>query len=172
MFKNDLQQYREAQRGSVKAFEKLFKRYYAPLCCYIYRYTVHSGFSEEIVQELFYALWRDRAHVHIERSVRLYLYEAVRNRALRYLEHLRVHERGVEDTSSFCPEEEAEARDLESRLSEILLGFPDRRRRIYYMHRFGGDKYTEVAAKLSISVRTVEAEMHRALKALSCSLMV
>jgi len=170
---NDLQLYQEAQRGSIKAFEVLFRRYYAPLCSYAHRFTNSPEFSEELVQELFYVLWRDRADLHIERSVKSYLYEAVRNRALHYLAHLRVREQygrvvkmDTSGVSCSSPEADIEARDFEKRVSQILLRLPERRRKIFFMNRFGGNKYVEIAAKLSISVKTVEAEMHKALKAL------
>lgn len=180
MTKDDLQLFREAQAGSIKAFEALFRRYYTPLCLYAYRFTESSEFSEELVQDIFYVLWRDRAHLHIEFSVKSYLYEAVRNRSLRYLEHLRVRERYgkvvkmnlSEANASFSSESEAEVRDVEKMLSEILHRFPDRRRKIFFMHRFGGNRYAEIAHKLSISVKTVEVEMHKALKALRSGLEV
>ena len=173
-----MQLYREAQGGSLKAFEELFRRFYAPLCSYAYRFTGNPDYSEEFVQELFYVLWRDRLEIEIDRSVKSYLYEAIRNRALHYLAHLRVRERygravrseasWVTDFSS--PEADVEARDFEKRVNEILQEFPDRRRRIFCMNRFGGNKYTEIATKLSVSVKTVEAEMHKALKALKFGL--
>lgn len=171
---DDLFYFRQAQQGSIKAFEVLFKRFYSPLCLYAYRFTESSAFSEELVQDIYYLLWRDRNQIEIVYSVKSYLYEAVRNRALHYLEQLKVRERYgrvvnmnfSEFYSSNNPEAVFEARDMERRLSDILLRFPDRRRRIFYLHRFGGNQYSEIAKMLSISVKTVEAEMHKALKAL------
>lgn len=176
---NDLQLYGEARGGDIKAFEVLFRRYYSPLCSYAFRYTKSSDYSEELVQELFFVLWRDRADIQINHSVKSYMFEAVRNRALHYIEHLHVRERyrfaekinQSEATSSCSPEADAEAKDVEQRMSEILLQFPDRRRRIFYMHRFGGFKYAEIAEKLMISIKTVEAEMHKALKAFKLGLV-
>lgn len=176
MFNKDLQLYKEAQGGSVKAFELLFRRYYPPLCSYAHRFTHSLDHSEELVQELFYVLWRDRLEIEINRSVKSYLYEAIRNRALHFLDHIHVRERHGQavkaDTSMAedfaSPEADMEARDLEKRMNDILRRFPDRRRRIFCMNRFGGHKYAEIAEKLSISVKTVEAEMSKALKALRC----
>ena len=171
-----MQLYDQAQGGNLKAFEVLFRRYYAPLCSYAYRFTSSPDLSEELVQELFYILWRDRLHIHIDRSVKSYLYEAIRNKALHLLEHLRVRERyskivKMDAPITFpSPEAEAEAREFEKRVSEILLRLPDRRRRIFCMNRFGGSRYVEIAAKLSISIKTVESEMHKALMALKSGL--
>ena len=174
MFKNDMQLYNEAQQGNMIAYEVLFRRYYAPLCLYAHRFTGNPDYSEELVQDLFYVLWRDRAHLKIVRSVKSYLYEAIRNKALHYLQHLRVRERyaqevKMEAAAGMCatsPEDDLEAREFEQKINSILLRFPSRRRRIFYMNRFGGDTYAEIAAKMSISVKTVESEMHKSLKAL------
>ena len=43
---------------------------------------------------------------------------------------------------------------------------PVRRRQIFEMHRMEGRKYSEIAARLSLSVKTVEAEMTKALRTL------
>jgi len=178
MLNNDLQLYKEAQGGSLKAFEVLFRRYYTPLCAYVCRFIGSLDCAEELVQELFYTLWKNRLHIEIERSVKSYLYEAIRNRALHYLGHLRVREQygraikmELAQTTEFpSPEADLEAKDFEKRVNEILQKFPERRRRIFCMNRFGGNKYAEIAAKLSVSVKTVEAEMHKALKALKYGL--
>jgi RNA polymerase sigma-70 factor (ECF subfamily) len=178
MVNNDMQFFCEVQGGSIHAFEVLFRRYYAPLCSYAHRFTGDPDFSEELVQELYYILWRDRVSLHIDFSVKSYLYEAVRKRALRHLEHLRVRERYgksvkiemSEAVNYSSTEADVEVREVEKRMSEILFRFPDRRRKIFYMHRFGGSRYAEIAEKLSVSVKTVEAEMHKALKALKTGL--
>jgi len=178
MSNKDLQLYKEAQGGSINAFEVLFRRYYAPLCAYAHRFTCSPDYSEELVQELFYVLWRDRVKIVIDYSVKSYLYEAVRNRALHFLGHLRVREqygRAIRRELSWAadfpsPEADLEAKEFEGRVNEILQGLPDRRRRIFCMNRFGGNKYVEIAAKLSVSVKTVEAEMHKALIALKYGL--
>jgi len=47
-----------------------------------------------------------------------------------------------------------------------LEKLPERRRCIFKMHRMEGKKYAEIASLLTVSVKTVEAEMTKALKAL------
>jgi len=174
MFNSDLHLCTLVSNGSVEAFEALFKRYYAPLCRYAFRFTESYGTSEELVQELFYVLWRDRRNLAGVYALKSYLYEAVRNRALHYLEHLHVRKRYreamknriTETPVSYSPLEEEEAKELEIKIHEILLALPLRRRKIFCMHRFEGKKYREIAGALQLSPKTIEVEIHKAVTAL------
>lgn len=49
--------------------------------------------AEEIVEELFYVLWKDREQLQIFQSVKNYLYRATRNQSIQYCEHEEVKER-------------------------------------------------------------------------------
>ena len=54
-------------------------------------------------------------------------------------------------------------KELQSEIARILERLPSRCGKIFYMNRFEGLKYVEIAEKLSISVKTVEANMGKAL---------
>lgn len=49
---------KKIKEGDIKAFEELFRRYYFPLCCYAAGITGQMAVAEEIVEELFYVLWK------------------------------------------------------------------------------------------------------------------
>ena len=76
---NDLDRLR---RGDVGSFEALFFRYHATLCEIVDAYVGSQAIAEEIVQDLFHTIWRDRAHLAVRGSLRSYLCVAARNRAL------------------------------------------------------------------------------------------
>ena len=59
-----------------------------------------------------------------------------------------------------------EYKELEALINRTLEKLPERRLRIFRMHRFEGKKYAEIASSLSLSVKTVEAEMTKALRTL------
>jgi RNA polymerase sigma-70 factor (ECF subfamily) len=163
---------KKIREGDVKAFESVFKLYYIPLCLYSAGLTGHITSAEEIVQELFYVLWKERGNIQVFHSLKSYLYGAVRNRSLQYLEHLEVRDRyrkaviAGEPASSASPQEQLEYRELRELIDRTIRRLPERRRRIFRMHRFEGMKYAEIASALSLSVKTVEAEMTRALRTL------
>ena len=59
-----------------------------------------------------------------------------------------------------------EYKELESLINHALDKLPGRRLRIFRMHRFEGKKYAEIASDLSLSIKTVEAEITKALRTL------
>jgi RNA polymerase sigma-70 factor (ECF subfamily) len=57
--------------------------------------------------------------------------------------------------------------DLEQKVTDFIEQLPDRRRTIFKLSRFEGLKNREIAEKLGISIKTVEAQMTEALRFLS-----
>ncbi|MDD2437300.1 MAG: RNA polymerase sigma-70 factor [Massilibacteroides sp.] len=170
---NDLFLLAKIKEGDIKAFEKFFKSYYAPLCLYATGITGDKEVAEEIVQDLFYYFWKERQKLPLLRSVKSYLYRAVRNEAIQFREHLNVREKHKDEImknasvfSSSDPQENMEYEELEELIKETLRKLPERRLKIFCMHRFQGMKYLEIASALSVSVKTVEAEMTKALQTL------
>ena len=129
--------------------------------------------AEEIVEELFYVFWKDREHLQIFQSIKSYLYRATRNEALQYCQHREVRERyreyvladNVSEQVS-DPHRQLEYEELQEVIRHTLDKLPGRRLRIFEMHRMEGKKYVEIASFLSLSVKTVEAEMTKALRTL------
>ena len=170
---NDLLTLARIREGDIKAFEDVFRRYYSPLCWYAMSITGSMEAAEEIVEELFYGFWRDRERLPLFRSMKSYLYVAVRNQSFQYCEHQEVRNKYREfvlsrkgRTQDSNTQEEMEYQELRHLIDATLARMPERRLRIFRMHRMEGKKYAEIASQLSLSVKTVEAEMTKALKAL------
>lgn len=172
---NDLFLAGRIKEGDIDAFEKVFRNYYSPLCFFTAGITGRMDIAEEIVQELFYVLWKDRESIHIFKSLKGYLYRSARNRALQYHEHKSIqlkHQENMlvskteESESDSNPEQQMEYNELERIINETLKKMPERRRNIFRMHRFEKRKYSEIAESLSVSIKTVESEMTKALYSL------
>ena len=111
--------------------------------------------------------------MQIFQSIKSYLYRATRNEALQYCQHREVRERyreyvladNVSEQVS-DPHRQLEYEELQEVIRHTLDKLPGRRLRIFEMHRMEGKKYVEIASFLSLSVKTVEAEMTKALRTL------
>jgi RNA polymerase sigma-70 factor (ECF subfamily) len=170
---DDLLLVKRIKDNDIEAFEKLFRLYYAPLCRYADSFVNDMPASEEVVQDLFYVVWKERAQLSIGISVKSYLYRAVQNRAFHYLKHVQVKEAFQEtmrdydlETDSATPETELEYKELEKQLLVTLQRLPERQRRVFCMNRFDGKTYNEIAPELSVSIKTVEADMTKVLSIL------
>jgi len=161
------------KKGDIKAFETLFREYYNPLSNFALRFVNDPDTAEEIVQDFFYHLWKNKESINITGSLKSYLYSAVKNFSLKYLDKQAVRRRyaerilsetTTEANESFEPE--LEARELKKEIDKALETLPERSREIFRLSRFEGLKYREIAEKLSVSVKTVEADMTRTLRIL------
>lgn len=161
---------RRIRQGDAGQFESLFRSSYVSLVRYAKTLIKDHDTAEEIVQDLFFRLWKDKDKLQIESSLNGYLYRAVHNRCLHHIDHNRVVEKYaremavMEQETSESPTDILHYRELQAKIAAILERLPEKCGRIFCMNRFEGLKYSEIAEKLSISVKTVEANMGRALK--------
>lgn len=158
------------RNGDTKEFESLFRSSYVSLVRYARTLIKDLDTAEEIVQDLFFRLWQDREKLNIESSLNGYLFRSVHNRCLHYIEHNRVVERHAEEMAysesenQESPSDILNYKELQEKIARILERLPERCGKIFTMSRFEGLKYSEIAEKLSVSIKTVEANMGRALR--------
>ena len=176
---NDVFILTQIKEGNIKAFETLFRQYYTPLRLYAASITGEPDVAEEIVEELFYVFWKDREKLEIFHSVKNYLYRSVRNRSIQYCEHQDVKRRYQDailsvpvNIASPDPQEQIEYKELQQIINRTLEKLPERRLHIFRLHHTEGKKYSEIASLLSLSVKTVEKEMTRALRTLRKKLRI
>ncbi len=162
---------RKVIKSDISEFEKLFRDYYEPLCRYAFQLVRDLDASEELVQEFFYNYWKNRATLEVKISLKAYFYRSIRNNALRYLEHLAITRKHAKEVMAVETEIGTEATSDNLEMSELtalvdrtLSELPERCSRIFRLSRFEGLKYQEIAELLSISVKTVEADMGKALQ--------
>ena len=157
--------------GDAEAFETIFRSHYAPLVSAAAALTRDGATAEEIVQEVMLELWRRKAELVIDSSLRAYLFRATRNRALNQLRHERV----VQDRAMFAAGETSTPSSADATLTEheidaavehALTALPERCREVFELSRKHGLRYAEIADVLGISVKTVEAQMGKALRIL------
>jgi len=158
------------RQGDLKQFEELFRSSYGSLVKYARTLIKDHDTAEEIVQDLFFKLWQNKEKLKIESSLNGYLFRSVHNRCLHYIEHQKVVERHAQEMSyeqtitAESPSDILHYKELQAKIARTIEGLPERCGQIFCMNRYEGLKYSEIAEKLSVSVKTVEANMGKALK--------
>jgi len=151
-----------------KRFEQIFKDLFKPLCGFAVKYVGDLDESKNIVHEVFISVWEKFGSFPEGMNFRGYLFTATRNKCLNYI---RDHKKEVSlDLSSegqgVTMENTLEVKELEREIEIAINQLPEKCRMVFEMSRYGDLKYSEIAQKMNISVKTVEAHMSKALQIL------
>jgi len=159
------------RQGDRDAFDAVFRAHYATLVGVAERIVGERAVAEELAQDVMLELWKRHATLTVDESLRAYLVRAARNRALNHLRHermkVRTAPRAAGDTVTLpdAPGNLVEE-ELDAAVREAVRALPERCREVFELSRGQGLRYAEIAAVLGISVKTVEAQMGKALRVL------
>ena len=164
------QQITTLKAGDVTAFEMVFRTFYQPLCNYAYTFVQDRDAAEEIVQTTFLNVWEKGDGLVIHTAIKPYLYAMVRNACLNMIKHEKIKQQhadlelAVADRSAESVAHAVMASELEEKISLAMNKLPQQCRVVFRLSRFEELKYSEIAAQLDISIKTVENQMGKALR--------
>lgn len=159
----------EAIAGRDKtAYKLLFDQYFERMVLFAEYFVLDRSDAEDVVQELFLALWDRREIPVINISLRSYLFTQVRNRCLNRLKHLKVVDRYNEwlrEAQAYAEIPDVEIDEqLVARVNAAIDELPTQARAIFRRCVIDGRKYREVAEEMGISINTVNTQMKRSYK--------
>lgn len=174
-FRNDSDQHlvESIRKGDEVAFKRLFFSYYYDLCGFASQMTGSYEQAKDIVQEVFYKLWKAREQWTIHSSLKAYLFQSVRNEALNDIDREKHRQQMREQIAPREKEyvrggqrdkEEVGHEQLVRRIWSLVGEMPLRRRTVFLLHRKHGLSYREIAQVMGITRKTVENHMGLALK--------
>ncbi len=153
-------------------FEDVFKSMFPSLCLFAQKYVSDMDTSKEIVHKVFIALWEKREEIDFEKPMKSYLFTSVHNRCLNFIRDNKKFNTDeltievLENQMGTDTTDEITSAETIAEINEAIQSLPEKCREIFILNRFEGLKYHEIAEKLDISVKTVEAQMSKALKIL------
>ena len=153
----------------LPAFERLFHEHVSPLTRFVYSYVKVWDVAEDIVHDVFMQLWLRQRKLEPVRDLAAYLYTIARYDALDYLRHAgvenrhrRAHVHDGETTFPPTAEHELLASEVTAALQRAVDSLPERQREVVLLRWERQASYQEIAAKLRISPKTVDAHLQRA----------
>jgi RNA polymerase sigma-70 factor (ECF subfamily) len=161
-----------------EAFQEYFSASFPAYCTYCqYKFTFDQDIAKEIVQEAFIKLWVNRIRLSPDLPVRAYMNKIIVNSGLNLLKHEKYREKYrqylIQNSSLHFSGEGFVNTDFEKLLADVnkaIAELPEQMQVIFRLSRDKELKYSEIAAQLQISVKTVETQMSRALQKLRIKL--
>lgn len=160
-----------AGRKNEKEFDRLFREMFSRLCLYAESIVHDSDEAKDVVQQVFVQLWMNVDSYDWTRDLQVYLFRSVHNTAMNVIRHERVRydflefiQHQGEDKTNPLIWEHDEQEHLIQRVNEVVKSMPEQMREVFLLSRFAGEKSTEIADQLSLSLRTVENQLYRAMK--------
>ncbi len=152
--------------GDESAFKYLFETYFTPLCRFMNVYIVERTIVEESVLDVFLYVWENRKTLQIQLSFKAYLFQSARNKALNILRQEKINiylneiDTDIIETDTIALEQD----ELYQLIQEAVFALPDKCKEIFQLSRNENLSNQEIAEKLGISVKTVEAQITKSLK--------
>lgn len=166
----DVQELFHSLRGdeasAIVAYQKLYKQFAPKILRAAKKFLYEDEMAEDLVQEVFIAIWQKREQLQHVENLEPYLFGIVKRQAAKAITNkLRLDAARIEFAERVILSEDDGAKAFyESKLEEIVNEMPEQRRKIFRMAKIEGMSYEAIAQKLNISIHTVNHNITKALK--------
>jgi RNA polymerase sigma-70 factor, ECF subfamily len=168
--------------GETAAFETLYSRYAANVYQTVLRVVQDQGLAEDLVQEVFWRVWRRSSRFAAERGqVAPWLRAVARNMSVDELRRMRArpvlvraefeqsHMRQLGDDQADVVASTIQ-REQRRLITSALQQLPSEQRQVLELNYFGGRSYKDIAAALNHPLGTVKTRARRGLQKLKQAL--
>lgn len=159
------------KQSDEKAFDYIYSSIADRLYLYILKKIGSKEISEEILQEVFVALWDNRESIEVDTSLDAYLYGIARNKIFSYMRSESVRRKYTADFAMFAQrhrdnsvEEAMDVKDLQNVIQERISELPPKCQTAFRMSRFEHEPIPQIAERMNISTGTVENYITQALR--------
>lgn len=153
------------------AFDEAFNLHHKKLYYYVLSKTKSAFQAEEVVQLTFIKLWQYRHSLNVNIPLAAQIFRIAKTTIIDQFRKLETAEHLISELKKTTAPFEFNngpvnifEQELSRQLQMALSTMPPVRKKVFELSRFQGLTYKEIAAQLSISVKTVENHINLALK--------
>ena len=157
----------------MSLFGQLFNTYLQALTTYADRFVNDWQAAEDITQDVFMALWVKKEEIDFDEPIKPYLYRAIYNRSINYLNSALMQKRieGADtidelinhEILSYNQHDTLLLKEITNEIDSFVETLPPQCRKVYKMSREENLRNKEIAARLEISEKAVEKHISKAL---------
>ncbi|MCG8474788.1 MAG: RNA polymerase sigma-70 factor [Cytophagales bacterium] len=168
--KTELNEKQLLRLEDTEFFKAVYFKYANALFQYSFQYTLDKAQAEDVVQEVFLDLWKNRKKIKIKTTLQAYLYSMVKYKNLNSLRRQQTLPHiPLDEINSPVQAETTDTEDAfrtEKLIQQKIDELPAQTRETFRLSRFDGLTYQEIATIQGISIKTVETQISRSLKKL------
>ena len=157
-------------KDSHDSFQKLFNRYSRPLYQFSLNYLKSKEAAEDIVQQVFVQLWKNRKSLKTDTSFKSYLFTIALNEVRKQFNLLSRQNKLKHDLlfdfsnhqSNF--DDNSDYQFLITKLEGFINCMPEKRRQVFIKKKIEDKSLKEISQELCITTKTVEYHITEAMK--------
>jgi len=162
--------------GNIESFKMVYQQYHTKLYFYVLKCTHSVYIAEETVQLSFILLWERREKLSTGFNISTQIFRIGKSVMTDLLRKQQVRNRHtqqlVQDTSNWHVETDITVKEELNRVYNSIEQLSPIRKNVFKLSRFEGLPHKEIARQLSISPKTVENHIVRAIRQLKNSLLL
>lgn len=160
-----------------KSFKLLYYKYYSKLLNVANHYVNDAAAAEDVVHEVFERLYKNIHTINIHTSLSAYLRTMVVNESINHIKKnkrfiLNEPDGWADQTPSTDDQEQHEDWNAaEEALRKAIEALPERCRLVFRLSRFENYSHKKISEELTISPKTIENQITKAVKAINKALI-
>lgn len=158
----------EIKTGNKFVFTEVYHKYHERFYFFVLKRTSSTDIAEEVVQQAFIKLWENREKLSSEFTIDIQLARITRSILIDTLRRKAVERKVINQVVSQTPitytSDPALEKELSNRVASAIESLPPTCKKVFKLSREESMSYNEIANHLSISPRTVENQISKALK--------
>lgn len=165
----------DIRKGKQQAYYQAYQEYHGKLYQYLLRFTGSAYLAEEVVQLTFMKLWENRENLSTQYTLSTQLFRIAKNQLIDLLRKEKLRKTQELSDTFVAPAVTAEKIILKEQLQQVFAAMetiPAQSRRVFELSRLDDLSHKEISEQLSISTKTVENHITKAVKQLKSSLAI
>jgi RNA polymerase sigma factor (sigma-70 family) len=170
---HEINLWKQFKKGDDEAFSTIYAQHIKLLLAYGNRLTPDTRIVEDCIHDLFLELWSRKDHLHIHRSLKLYLLKGLKRKIIQAVQNQRqtegtTHSAGIETEKpyEFFLIQQQNASDLQYKLSKAMDKLTDHQREVIYLKFYAAMDHQEIAEVMLMNIQSVHNLVHRIIKML------
>lgn len=156
--------------GDNDAYTEIYNRHWN----FLFKAAYHASRNKEdcfdICQSVFLWLWENRAQINPATNLKGYLYTAIKYKVANMIRNGKYRESLFEDLESIDMRryqvDELEVKELKNFIAQLIEELPEKCREVFLLSRTEHLSHRQIAERLGIGEKTVDAHISKALQKL------